>query len=338
MKDYYKILEISKDASQEEIKKSYRTLSKKYHPDKNSNDKDLEKKFKEINEAYSTLSNKNKKTEYDRKRTMANNQFAGFNTNFYNFMDSMFEEFMSPKYDPSFLEIQCSLKEVFKESKKSIEYVRMGKCKDCDGSGREDDVFLKCSKCNGDGFISLENGHFIVKKCSKCKGKGEIPKNYCKKCNGQGALEENNKINISIPKNISNKSNVKYKNYGNYIKEAELYSDLIIIFNIKDDFYSIEENMMLCKIPLTFNQLVLGDTIEIPHPIKKIELDIPPQTSSGTTFRIKKCGINKKGDCFATVYLDVPKIKDEEKGLTEDNLYYEKVEKFNSIVDNNNNY
>ena len=338
MKDYYKILEISRDASQDEIKKSYRKLSKEYHPDRNPNDEESEKKFKEINEAYSILSDENKKNEYDHKLKMEDNQFAGFNANFYNFMDSMFEEFMSPKYDPSLLKIQCSLKEIFKKSKKTIEYVRMGKCEECNGSGRKDDVFLKCPDCDGKGHIKFGNKQFIVKKCSKCEGQGKIPKNICEKCNGQGALKENNKINISIPRNISNKSNVKFENCGNYIKEAELYTDLIIEFNIKDDFYSIEDNMMFCKIPLTFNQLVLGDTIKIPHPVKKIKLNIPPKTSSGTSFRIKKWGLNKNGDCFATVYLDVPEIKDENEDITEDNLHYEKVEEFNNKVKNNNNY
>jgi len=339
MKDYYKILGVSPDASEEEIKKAYRRLAHKYHPDKKGGD---EQRFKEINEAYQVLSDKEKRAQYDMARKGGRSfSFEDFETFWrgteggFGFdipdIEEIFSDFFGfglgkkkresvRKGDDIEVEVHLNLEEVIKPTKQKINLYRYITCPRCGGSGAEPGTDLQeCYTCRGTGQVQQIKQTFFgtitrYTTCPTCKGEGYVPKKPCNVCKGEGRIKEKQAIVVTIPAGVDTGQILKIDRMGDAGRKngppGDLYLKIVInphpIFQRKGDDIYIE-------VPVRFSQAVLGDEVEIPTlEKKKIYLKIPQGTESGKLFRIRNKGIPhfgsfSKGDLYVRVKIKTPK-------------------------------
>ena len=328
-KDYYDLLGVEKTASENDIKKAYRKLAMKYHPDKFSNasekeKKEAEEKFKEVNEAYQVLSDPDKRAKYDRFGHAAFENggagaggFGGFSGGFEGFGNAkdIFSSFFGggggfggfgggrqrgpePGADLR-VDVTLTLEEVAKGVEKEINYRRQAKCKTCNGTGAEPGSSLKtCDKCNGTGKIKVTQrtvfGNFqSVEECDKCKGKGKIPEKKCKSCNGTGLERETVKKTVKIPIGIEDGQRLRLSGMGDASTEGGPNGDLYIFIHVKEhDFFVRHGDDIICEIPITFAKAALGGEIDIPTLKGKKSIKIPAGTQNGKVFRLKGEGIN----------------------------------------------
>ncbi len=327
-KDYYDLLGVEKTASENDIKKAYRKLAMKYHPDKFSNasekeKKEAEEKFKEVNEAYQVLSDADKRAKYDRFGHAAFENGGGGAGGFGGFggfegfgnAEDIFSSFFGggggfggfgggrqrgpePGADLR-VDVTLTLEEVAKGVEKEINYRRQAKCKTCNGTGAEPGSNLKtCDKCNGTGKIKVTQrtvfGNFqSVEECDKCKGKGKIPEKKCKSCNGTGLERETVKKTVKIPIGIEDGQRLRLSGMGDASTEGGPNGDLYIFIHVKEhDFFVRHGDDIICEIPITFAKAALGGEIDIPTLKGKKSIKIPAGTQNGKVFRLKGEGIN----------------------------------------------
>ena len=327
-KDYYDLLGLEKTASENDIKKAYRKLAMKYHPDKFSNasekeKKEAEEKFKEVNEAYQVLSDADKRAKYDRFGHAAFENGGGGAGGFGGFggfegfgnAEDIFSSFFGggggfggfgggrqrgpePGADLR-VDVTLTLEEVAKGVEKEINYRRQAKCKTCNGTGAESGSNLKtCDKCNGTGKIKVTQrtvfGNFqSVEECDKCKGKGKIPEKKCKSCNGTGLERETVKKTVKIPIGIEDGQRLRLSGMGDASTEGGPNGDLYIFIHVKEhDFFVRHGDDIICEIPITFAKAALGGEIDIPTLKGKKSIKIPAGTQNGKVFRLKGEGIN----------------------------------------------
>ncbi len=356
--DYYTLLGVGKDASPEEIKKSYRKLAVKYHPDKNPGDKSAEEKFKQISEAYEVLSDPDKKAAYDRFGHAAfspggggggggmRSRTGGFHDPFDVFREvfgagsgggGIFEEFFAGssrggpqegsdlRYD-----LEISLNEAYRGTEKEISYRCAVTCPRCDGQGAEPGSRrIRCNTCGGTGYITSTRGFFSIRQvCPACNGAGSVVEKPCRDCEGTGRVEQNRKIKIHIPAGID--TGLKLRSAGN--GEAGILGgeagDLIVVIHVRDhDIFERRGDDLYCKVPIKFTLAALGGTLEVPamaSPSGKASLKIPPGTQDGTNFRIRGYGMpnlrtGEKGDQLVQVTIEVPqKLTPEQRRKLED--------------------
>jgi molecular chaperone DnaJ len=334
-KDYYKILEVEKSASQDEIKKAFRRLALKYHPDKDGGD---EKKFKEINEAYQVLSDSKKRAQYDQFGT-AFDGAGGFDPSqwenlrrqwgigFDEFdLGTIFDEFFGGGRRSSTrrrhgqdvsINLEVSFEEAALGSAKKIKLRRYMACEACSGSGAQNQELKTCSACQGQGQIKSSRRTFLgvfshLETCSECQGAGTIPKEICKTCNGQGRLKKEREISITVPAGINDGEMIKIEGGGEVAPRSRQAGDLYVQFRIKahaqftrkdyDVYYTLE---------ISFSQAVLGDKIGIPTLYGTVNLKIPAGVESGKFMRLKGKGIKKlnqygQGDMFVKIKIKTP--------------------------------
>lgn len=328
-KDYYEILEIDKNASDSEIKKSYRKLSKKHHPDVGGS----EDKFKEIAEAYEILSDSEKKSNYDRyghagnKMHMGGNPFeGGFNMN--DFMNNFHGGVRRQKRgsDISF-NIKITLKDVFHGVTKKFKYKRTSACDNCNGEGGTDKQV--CDSCNGRGFnVVLQTtpmGNFRAQqKCQRCQGDGRVIKNICKTCNGNGVSYKEETVSVELPRGISENETLQYTGMGNAIKGGLPGSLFIRVSIINHNDFERSGNDLKYNLKLNYSQLVLGDKVKVPTiDGSDIMIDIPKYSDVGDNLRVAKKGLYKmnsdeRGNMIIILDIDIPKnIEGEELELIE---------------------
>lgn len=336
-KDYYNILGIEKNASQEEIKKSFRQLARKYHPDVNK-EKGAEEKFKEINEAFQVLGNPEKKAQYDQFGTSAfsSDDLRGFRNTSFDFNDlfrdfglgDIFEMFgqkdedyeqgIDLKYD-----LEINMEEAFYGVKKKIEVQINDVCKKCKGDGAEKKDLKVCDKCAGKGKVRITQRrgftqYVSIANCDICYGKGKIIEKPCEMCRGTGRVMKMQKIKINIPKGINNGQYMRIPGKGEPGKNAPA-GDLYVVIYIRDsqDFRRENENLFIEK-NIDLETAIFGGEIEIKNIDKKIKLKIPAGTQSNTQFRIKNEGFSmidskQRGNLFINVNVDIPALEDGKK-------------------------
>ena len=343
-KDFYKILGVTENATNEQIKQAFHNLAFKYHPDRPGGD---EKRFKEINEAYQTLSNQESRRQYDTMRKFGTsnnfNQGSGFNwtdVNFGNVSDfssfSDINDIFGSFFNSSFknenqkksnvnkdieITINISFKESFLNTKKEIRYTRSNICEACKGFGYPSDAKLHtCKTCKGKGYVEHKRhvpffGTINEKvECIECNGLGEIPDKKCKVCNSTGYVKETKIENISIPAGIRNGDVLELKNYGEFKNKKYKAGNLYIRVLVKDDKDFWRENDNLCfNLNINFAEAALGTKKEIKNIDDKILIiDIPKGIENNTVLKIKGKGFKKLNqniysDLLISVKINTPK-------------------------------
>jgi len=346
-RDYYEILGLDKNATDADIKKAYRKLAKKYHPDLNPGDKTAEAKFKEVNEAYEVLSDPKKKAQYDRfgHAGMDNNGFGGFGGFSGGFEDfdfggigDIFESFFGgagfgrsrTRNGPQKgADIKYSMEITFEEAafgtEKEISINRMESCTTCGGSGAKPGTSpTTCTHCNGTGQIQYKQstpfGQFVnVKTCDVCHGEGKIIVNPCQTCNGRGKVRKKVNIKVRIPAGIDDGQTISLRGEGEAGTRGGPSGDLFILIRVKPHaLFKRQGNDVVCEIPITFVQAALGAELEVPTLDGKVRYNIPEGTQTGTVFRLRGKGIpylrgSGRGDQYVKVHVEVPKKLNEKQ-------------------------
>jgi len=346
-RDYYEVLGLDRNASEEDIKKAYRKLAKKYHPDLNPGDKAAEAKFKEINEAYEVLSDPKKKAQYDRfgHAGMDSNGFGGFSGFGGGFEDfdfggigDIFESFFggtgfgrsrSRSGPQKGADIKYSMEVSFEEAafgtEKEISVNRMETCTTCGGSGAKPGTSpTTCTRCNGTGQIQYKQstpfGQFVnVKTCDVCHGEGKVITNPCQTCNGRGKVRKKVNIKVRIPAGIDDGQTISLRGEGEAGTRGGPSGDLFILIRVRPHpLFKRQGNDVVCEIPITFVQAALGAELEVPTLDGKVRYNIPEGTQTGTVFRLRGKGIpflrgSGRGDQYVKVHVEVPKKLNEKQ-------------------------
>ena len=345
-RDYYEVLGVSRGASEDEIKKAYKKMARKYHPDLNPGDKTAEEKFKEVNEAYEVLSDADKKARYDQYGHAGvdpNFGAGGFGGGFdgsFDFGDlGIFGSFFgggfgggrrtnpnAPQRGESIrMSIAISFEEAAFGCEKAVTVERYETCDTCHGNGCAPGTSPEvCPDCHGTGTVQVRRqtpmGVFATSSpCPKCGGKGRIIHQPCKDCRGSGMVRKKKTIQASIPAGIDNGQTISIRGQGNAGKNGGPAGDLLITITVRPhELFRREGTSVLCEAPITFTQAVLGAELEIPTIDGKVKYTLPEGTQSGTTFRLKGKGIPSingrgRGDQYVTVYIETPKNLNKEQ-------------------------
>lgn len=340
-RDYYEVLGVSKNASEDEIKRAYKKLARKYHPDMNPGDKEAEEKFKEVNEANEVLSNPEKKAKYDQFG------FAGVDPNYgagqggyggaggFDFGDlgDIFGSFFgggfggggrrNPNAPQRGESIRASLSVEFTEAafgcEKSITIDRFEQCPTCKGKGCAPGTTPEvCTQCHGTGTVTqAQRTPFGMMQsqtvCPKCRGKGQIIHQPCPDCRGAGVVRKHRTIQVNIPAGIDNGQTISLRGQGHSGKNGGPAGDLLITVMVRPhEIFRRDGTAVFCEAPITFTQAVLGGTLEIPTIDGKVKYDIPEGTQTGTVFRLRGKGIpvlngRGRGDQYVTVNIETPR-------------------------------
>ncbi len=340
--DYYEILEVSRNADKAEIKKAYRKMAKKYHPDKNGGDKEAERMFKLCNEAYQVLSDDEKRAIYDRYgKAGLEGRMGGHSGGFSGFDDlgSIFEEMFgggfhsgrrqrreeSDKYSLDLgIELEISFEEAVFGCEKDVTYTYKKPCQSCKGTGAKDGKLQTCPTCNGQGQVYLRQGFMTFSQtCPDCHGSGMRIAQKCPECKGKGYFEEKNTITVNVPKGIDTGNRLRVAGAGNISKSGRR-GDLYITFRVQQDKHFIRDgNDVYIEVPVFFTQAVLGETITIPSLKGELDLKLDVGTRDKQQFVFKGEGIDDvhghgKGDLIAQIKLTYPKkLTGEQKELLE---------------------
>ena len=352
-RDYYEVLGIEKNASADDIKRAYRRLAIKYHPDKNPGNKEAEEKFKECAEAYEVLSDAEKKKRYDQ---YGHDGLRGFGVHDYSHMNvhdigdifgDMFGDIFgdifgrrggsrggggrargpSKGYDLETL-VELTLEEVADGSEKTIEFTRQDICTSCNGSGAaKGKAPSRCPTCGGNGQVQRAGlgGFFqMVSTCPQCQGAGKIITDPCKTCRGAGMVPKKRKISVKIPAGVHEGQGVRVVGEGEPGRNGGPNGDLYCYVRIKAHPFLMRDNSdLVVTVPLQFTQMALGDGVDVPTLKGTRSLKIPPGTQSGNVFRIRGQGLpdirtGSKGDLLVRVTVEIPRnLTTEQKDLLE---------------------
>ena len=357
-RDYYDVLGISKGASDDEIKKAYRGLAKKYHPDV-SKEHDAEKKFKEVQEAYDTLSDPQKRAGYDQYGHQGNpfggaggQGFGGFGDmgGFSDIFSQFFggggrtrsqQNYNGPQRgDDLERTMTIDFMDAVLGSKKTINVEVDEECHVCHGSGAESSKDIEaCDRCHGDGFINVEQRTMFgamrtQQACPKCGGAGKIIKKRCNTCNGKGRVKNQKTVDVNIPAGVDNNMSLKVAGYGSGGTKGGEKGDLFLNFRVRPHkVFQRQGDDIILEVPITFTQAVLGATVEIPTIYGDVDLKIPAGIEHGTILRMREKGVanvrsKRKGDQQVVIQVKTPKnISNAEKKLYEDLERLEKKDK-----------
>lgn len=351
-RDYYEVLEIQKGASEDEIKKAYRKMAKKYHPDVNPGNAEAEAKFKEATEAYEVLSDSQKRARYDQfghAGTDPNGFGGGYGgSGFGGFEDIDLSDIFGSFFGGGFGGRSSSRRNgprkgadvaervilTFEEAafgvKKPIKVYRVENCDECNGLGTKDaNDRQKCPVCNGTGEVRTSQrsvfGQFVnVSPCTNCGGKGTVIKNPCPKCKGKGKIKRPRTIEINFPAGINDGDTIPLRGEGDIGINGGPNGDLYVTVTVKrHPIFSRNGSEVYCDVPITFVQATLGAEIEVPTIDGVIKYDIPEGTQSGTSFRLRGKGIKiprsgVRADQIINVVVEVPKnLNNEQKEVLE---------------------
>lgn len=332
-RDYYEVLNINKNAGDEEIKRAYRKLAMQYHPDRNPGDKQAEEKFKEASEAYEVLRDREKRQIYDQYgheglRGTGFSGFSGFEDIFSSFGD-IFEDFFgfgssrrSRRSGPSKgndlrYNMELTLEEAFTGKEEKLTFNKWVSCENCEGSGMTPGSEPQiCSSCHGSGTITRTQGFFQINStCPSCRGQGQIITDPCNMCSGSGKVQAEREINLKIPAGVNNGSQLRLRGEGEPGEHGGPPGDLFVIIYVKEDPFFVRENEhLICEIPIAFHQAALGDSVLIPAlgDEKDHELNIPSGTQPGDVLALRGKGMPSvkggyRGDLLVKIIIKIPK-------------------------------
>jgi len=337
---YYEILEVETTADKTVIKKAYRTMAKKYHPDKNQGDAEAEKRFKLCNEAYQCLSDASQRSIYDRygKEGLQGGGGGRRSSGGFDDLGSMFEDMFngfggggggrSRRQNPADadkypldmnVEMYISFHEAIFGCEKEIEFSYKSSCKPCKGTGAKDGKLSTCSQCKGQGQVYMKQGFMTFSQaCPVCQGSGSSAATQCKTCRGNGYEEKRETVTIKVPAGIDNANRLRVSGKGNISKRGSR-GDLYVTFEVKPDKHFIRDgNDVYIEIPVFFTQAISGETLTIPSLTGEIELKLDVGTRDKQHFKFRGQGIadvhgHGKGDLIAQVNLTYPKKLNEEQ-------------------------
>jgi molecular chaperone DnaJ len=333
-RDYYEVLGAERSAGEEEIKKAYRKLAVKFHPDKNPGDKAAEEKFKELGEAYEVLNDPQKRAAYDQYGHNAFDRRAGgfgrggFHDPFEVFREvfgggSIFEDlFGGGRSDPSQpqrgddlrYDMEITFEEAARGAEKEITVTKPERCDVCDGSGAEAGSRVRtCTTCGGRGQVISSRGIFsIAQTCPGCQGAGRVIDKPCKTCHGTGRRERTSKIKLRIPAGVDTGSRLRSAGNGEAGWRGGPSGDLYVVLHARPhEIFQRDGDDLLCEVPVSFVQAALGGEVEVPTLDGKTVLKMPPGTQPGTMFRLKGKGIKNvqgygHGDLHVRMTVEVP--------------------------------
>ncbi|MCI7047373.1 MULTISPECIES: molecular chaperone DnaJ [Helicobacter] len=337
--DYYEILEVQRNASGDEIKKAYRKMALKYHPDRNPDNKEAEEMFKKVNEAYQILSDSEKRQIYDTygKKGLESSGFG-----FSDMGESIFDIFnsvfggnfggfggfsqRSKKNEKYPRDLGIALELTFQEAvfgcKKEIEILYKKSCDSCQGSGAKDGKVETCKVCKGSGRETFSQGFMtFAQTCSKCHGSGQMISEKCEKCHGRGYKEEKEKFEVNIPEGVDSHNQIRVTQRGNLMPDGTRGDLYIEIQALEDEHFIRHHNDIYLEVPVFFTLVMLGGTIKIPALTKELELKIPIGVKDKQQFvfhgeGVKSVNGNKKGNFIAVVNITYPtKLEEKQKSL-----------------------
>jgi molecular chaperone DnaJ len=329
-RDYYEVLGVERSTGADDIKKAYRKVALKCHPDRNPGDKQAEERFKEASEAYQVLGDAERRAQYDRFGHAAFEQGAGFGG--FDFAAAGFEDIFGDIFGDFFggqrrsrsrarrgddlrYDLQISFEEAVFGAEKTVRVPRLTTCSECRGSGSKNGAPREtCSACRGSGQLRYQQGLFsIAKTCGQCQGQGSVLRDPCRKCAGAGSVPRQHALSVRIPAGVDTNSRLKLRGEGEAGVHGGPPGDLYVVLHVSEHpLFTRDGNDIVCDVPIGFTQAALGAEIDVPTPHGKVKIKIPAGTQSGNAFRIKGKGVPDvrgygQGDALVRVLVETPK-------------------------------
>lgn len=340
--DFYEVLGVSRDASERDIKKAYKRMAMKYHPDRTKGDKDLELKFKEVKTAYEILMDPQKRAAYDQYGHAAFEQgqggFGGGGAGAADFADIFGDVFgdifgggrrgggraQAARGADLRYNLELSLEEAVRGKEVELKIPKLSECEDCDGSGaRKGSSAETCSHCHGAGHIQMRQGFFAVQQpCPHCRGRGKVIKDPCRTCHGEGRVERTKTLNVKIPAGVDTGDRIRLNGEGEAGEMGAPAGDLYVQVHVREHpIFKRDGNNLYCEVPLSFTHAALGGEIQVPTLEGKVKLKIPAETQTGKLFRMRGKGVRSvrtgaTGDLICKVVLETPvNLSEQQKDL-----------------------
>ena len=324
-RDCYEVLGVSRSATEKEVKKAYKRLAMKYHPDRTKGDVALEEKFKEVKEAYEILNDPNKKAAFDQYGHEGVNQQGqggggGFGGGGF---DDIFGDIFgggrggqqrAQQGSDLRYNMELSLEEAVTGISKEIEIPTQVHCEQCNGSGAKKGTDSKtCGTCHGQGQVQMRQGFFAVNQtCPTCRGQGKIITDPCHKCHGEGRYESSKKLNVKIPAGVDTGDRIRLSGEGEAGEHGAPAGDLYVQMNVRDhDVFVRDGNNLYCEVPISFTEAALGGEIEVPTLDGRVKLKISAETQTGRMYRMRNKGVksvrsHSVGDLMCKVIVETP--------------------------------
>ncbi|WP_194757306.1 molecular chaperone DnaJ [Aliidiomarina indica] len=331
--DYYEVLGVSKGADEREIKKAYKKLAMKFHPDRTKGDKDLEIKFKEVKEAYEVLSDPQKRQVYDQYGHDAFDQARGGHGGGGGFGGADFSDIFGDVFGDIFgggrrggggrraqrgadlrYDLDMTLEDAVRGKDVELKIPRLSTCDDCDGTGSADNTPPKtCDYCHGAGQVQMRQGFFAVNQtCPKCNGRGTIVTNPCRSCHGHGRVEKTRTLNVKIPAGVDTGDRVRLSGEGEAGEHGAPSGDLYVQVRVREhQIFKRDGNNLYCEVPVSFTHAALGGEVEVPTLDGRVKLKIPAETQTGRMFRLRGKGVKSVrsgavGDLVCKAVIETP--------------------------------
>lgn len=331
-RDYYEVLGVSRESSDRDIKKAFRRMAMKYHPDRNPDDKASEDSFKEVNEAYEVLSDAQKKAAYDQyghagvdPNMRGGHGGGGFEGNFSDVFGDVFGDIFGGgggrggrssvqrgadlRYN-----MEMSLEEAVRGVEKSIKVPTLVGCKTCDGSGAKPGTSAKvCGTCGGQGQVRMQQGFFSVQQtCPSCHGEGKVISDPCRDCHGHGRVEKTKTLSVKIPAGVDTGDRIRLAGEGEAGTHGGPAGDLYVQVHVKDHpIFERDGKHLYCEVPISFVDAALGGELEVPTLDGRVKLKVPSETQTGKMFRLRGKGVapvrgGSTGDLLVKVVVETP--------------------------------
>src|SRR5690349_24851300 len=338
-RDYYKVLDVARTATEAEIKKSYRRLAMKYHPDRNPNDAEAEEKFKECKEAYEVLTDAQKRAIYDQHGhdgLEARGGGGGFSASdaFSDIFGDVFGDIFGGgrrggrqqvfrgadlRYD-----LELDLEQAVFGHESEVEFTTLGECEACKGSGAAPkSKVVTCKTCHGSGQVRMQQGIFAVQQtCPRCKGRGQVITEPCDSCLGQGRTRKKKNLTVKVPAGVDNGDRIRLAGEGEAGRNGGPPGDLYVEIRVREHpIFERDGSHLSCEVPVRFATATLGGNVEVPTLGGNVDLKVPSETQSGRVFRLREKGVKPvrggpTGDLFCRVVVETPvNLTDDQKGL-----------------------